>query len=201
VENAVHLKMIAALAFVPPGEIIQSWNNLLLILQVWMQPFQQNVKDDLDDLFTYFEVNYIGQVRAGVRRDPRVAPIQLWNVHQRTIDHYGRTDNEVEGFHLKVVHTVGVQHPNLWKFLKGLQGLQAETEKSIAELNAGVIVRKQRPEYIRSAERVRNVVLNWANRQNLETYLRGISYNINFIRIRERLTCSQCNPSLPEKQT
>lgn len=94
----------------------------------------------------------------------------MWNIYQRTIDHYGRTDNEVEGFHLKVSHTVGVQHPNLWKFLKGLQGLQAETEKSIVEIDCRITVRKQRPGYFCLADRVRNIVLSWPNRHNLEIY-------------------------------
>lgn len=70
VENAVHLKMIASVAFVPPGDVVQSWNDLSLfvVLQLWMQPFPQNVNDSLDDIFTYFEVNYmyIGQMRAEV---------------------------------------------------------------------------------------------------------------------------------------
>ena len=59
----------------------------------------------------YFETNYIGQNIAGVRRAPRVAPIEFWNVRFRTLEHYGRTDNEVEGFHMKVLHTTGAQFP------------------------------------------------------------------------------------------
>ena len=180
VENAIHLKMISALAFVPNVDVLQAWTDLLIILQAWMQPFPQNIKDSLDDLFTYFEVNYIGQMRAGIRRQPRVASIDLWNVRQRTLEYMGRTDNEVEGFHTKVSHTIGIQHPNLWKFLTGLQGLQVESEKAMEELNAGVIVRKQRPEYIRLSERIRNVTMSWQGLPNLETYLRGISYNFQY---------------------
>jgi len=66
------------------------------------------------------------QAMGGVRREPRVAAIDLWNCNARTIGHYGRTDNEVEGFHMKVAHTMGAQFPNLWKFFKGLQGLQVK---------------------------------------------------------------------------
>lgn len=40
-ENSVHLKMIAAVAFVPPEEVFQSWDDLLLILHDWMQPFMK----------------------------------------------------------------------------------------------------------------------------------------------------------------
>ena len=37
VENATKFKMISALAFVPPGDVINSWEQLLLILQPWIQ--------------------------------------------------------------------------------------------------------------------------------------------------------------------
>jgi hypothetical protein len=169
--------MISALAFVPPGEVVNCWEQLVQILQPWIQQQPADVQQRIDDLLTYFEVNYIGQNVAGVRRKPRVASIETWNARSRTLEHYGRTDNEVEGFHMKVAHTMGSQFPNLWKFLKGLQGLQVETEKLIHELNARVIGRKQRPEYIRLAERIENVTATWPYRQDLETYLRGISHN------------------------
>ncbi|XP_077294134.1 putative cytochrome P450 6a14 [Arctopsyche grandis] len=83
-----------------------------------------------------------------VRREPRVASIDIWNVRDRILHNYGKTDNEVEGFHMKVGYTIGAQFPNLWKFLKALQGLQAETEKLEQELNSGVMGREQRPKYI-----------------------------------------------------
>lgn len=177
VENATNLKMISALAFIPPEEVVNSWIELLQILQPWIQQQTLDVQQKIDDLLIYFETNYIGQNIAGVRREPRVAAIELWNVRMRTLEHYGRTDNEVEGFHTKVAHTTGAQFPNFWKFLKGLQGLQVETEKLIEEMNSGIVGRKQRPQYVRLAERIANVTATWHQRQNLETYLRGISHN------------------------
>ena len=180
VENATKFKMISALAFVPPGDVINSWEQLLLILQPWIQQQPQDIQDRIDDLLMYFEANYIGSNIAGVRRVPRVAAIEIWNVRMRTLEDYGRTDNEVEGFHMKVSHTLGAQFPNLWKFFKGLQGLQVETSKLIEELNAGVIGRKQRPAYIRLAERIANVTATWPNRPNLETFLSGISHNFYY---------------------
>ena len=47
--------MIAALALVPPADVIQSWNDLIIILQVWMLPFQKDIKNGLDDIFTYLQ--------------------------------------------------------------------------------------------------------------------------------------------------
>ena len=180
VENATKLKMISALAFVPPADVINSWDDLLMILQPWIQQQPQDMQQRIDDLLMYFEVNYIGQNIAGVRRAPRVAAIEMWNVRERTLENYGRTDNEVEGFHMKVAHTTGSQFPNLWKFFKGLQGLQVETEKLIQELNAGVVGRTQRPEYVRLSMRIANVTATWPNRQNLETFLTGISHNFYY---------------------
>lgn len=177
VQNATKLKMVSALAFVPPGEVVDSWSELLQILRPWIGQQRREIQLKIDDFLQYFEVNYIGQYLAGVRREARVAPIEIWNVRMRTLEYYGRTDNEVEGFHQKVAHTAGAQFPNLWKFLKALQGLQVETEKTIAEMNAGVIGRKQRPEYVRLAERIKNMTEAWPLRQNLEMYLHGISHN------------------------
>ena len=60
------------------------------------------MQQKIDDLLTYVECNYmyIGQCIAVLRREPRVAPVELWNVRMRTLEHYGRTENEFEGFHM-----------------------------------------------------------------------------------------------------
>src|SRR6218665_3148345 len=92
--------MISALAFVPPDEVVNSWDELLQILQPWINLQTTEVQQKVDDLFTYVECYYIGQRIAVVRREPRVAPVELWNVRMRTLEHYGRTENEVEGFHM-----------------------------------------------------------------------------------------------------
>ena len=79
VGNATNLKMISALAFVPPGDVINSWEQLLLvILQPWIQQQTQDIQNRIDDLLMYFEANHIGSNIAGVRRVPRVAAIDIW---------------------------------------------------------------------------------------------------------------------------
>ncbi|KAI8781530.1 hypothetical protein BgiBS90_016926, partial [Biomphalaria glabrata] len=52
--------MIAAMAFFPIEEVINSWEELLIILQLWILLQQQNMQQKLDNLLTYFEINYIG---------------------------------------------------------------------------------------------------------------------------------------------
>lgn len=78
-----------------------------------------------------FWKNYTGRVEAGSRIAPKVADIKIWNVRDRNLEHYGRTDNESEGFNNKLSRSIEVHSLNLCKFLKVLQGIQAETERSI----------------------------------------------------------------------
>ncbi|XP_077294150.1 uncharacterized protein LOC143916777 [Arctopsyche grandis] len=177
-ENAMQFKMVSALALVPPENVIDSWVELRdQIMRPWKMRQREEIRQKIDKFLDYFEDNYIGAVDGGVRSPPHVAAIDLWNVRARILEHYGRTDNEVEGFHMKVAKTVEMHFPNLWQFFRALQGLQAETKKLVSELNSGIIGRKQLLKYIQLAERIHNVTAEWPNRQNLETYLRGISNN------------------------
>lgn len=171
------LNLMSGLAFVPTENVIDSWEELVTNMQPWILQQTGEIQHKIDDFITYFETNYIGKKIANIRREPRVVPIYMWNVRMRTLEHYGRTDNEVEGFHMKVRFSVGAQFPNLWKFLKSLQGIQAETEKILAELNSGVMGKKQRPQYIITAQRVYNITSSWDSRQNLISYLEGLINN------------------------
>ena len=83
--------IISALAFVPPDEVVNSWDELLQILQPWINLQTPDVQQKLDDLLTYVECNYIGQSIAGVRREPRVAPVELWNERMRSCEHWNVT--------------------------------------------------------------------------------------------------------------
>lgn len=179
VENTNCLKMIIALAFVPPESVIYSWEELLQIFQPWIEQQTQDIQQKIHMLLAYFETNYIGEKILGIiRHEPCMVPIELWNVRSHTLENYGRLDNEIGLFHMKGISKVGAQCNHLWKFLKGLLGLQAETEKIIKELNMGG--RKHRPEYIRLAERIVNTTANWSQKKSLESYLKEISYCFSY---------------------
>ena len=49
-------------------------------------------------ILQYFERNYVGNLRAGVRMAPSF-PHELWNVHDRVMIGLPRTANAVEGWH------------------------------------------------------------------------------------------------------
>ena len=57
-----NIRMIAALAFVPLGDIITAFEEL-----------SQHCEGNEDHILDYFEVNYIGELRRGRRRNPLFA--------------------------------------------------------------------------------------------------------------------------------
>ena len=69
-----NVRMIAALAFVPMADILQSFDDLS----------RQCVGNE-QVILDYFETNYIGEFRRGRRRDPRF-PHNLWNIHRRVVE-------------------------------------------------------------------------------------------------------------------
>ena len=82
--------MTAALAFVSPNHVIQSFNDLAhLIRNVFGQ--------DADDILDYFEDSYIGRFRHNAPRRELLFPIEIWNTFNRTDEELPRTNNAVEG--------------------------------------------------------------------------------------------------------
>ena len=67
-----NIRMIAALAFVPTADIIQSFDALA-----------QHCVGNEQPILDYFENNYIGEFRRGRRRPPRF-PHAMWNIHTST---------------------------------------------------------------------------------------------------------------------
>ena len=95
--------MLAALAFVPPNNVIPYYEELC-------DNIRNTFNEDCDDVIEYFEDNYIGRFR---RNDPRRAPtfsIDLWNMFHRTFDELPRTNNSVEGWHRSFQATVDACH-------------------------------------------------------------------------------------------
>lgn len=172
-ENSIKFKMVAALAFVPLENVTESWEELLLIMQPWVVAQTEEIRHKIYDFLSFFELDYIGKNVEGMRCKPRVADVNMWNVRNVTLDGFRRTDDEVETFHKKISNIIQNHHVSLWKILKFLQNLQAETEKMMAESITGVI-KPKRTENMRMAEKILNLVENWSSRSDFETYLRSL---------------------------
>ncbi|CAF1014396.1 unnamed protein product [Didymodactylos carnosus] len=125
---AYDVNKIAALAFLQPSEVSQDFDEFYLSLPPILQP-----------LMDYFEDTYIGGRRPNGRATPRF-PIELWNMHQRTINHSMRTNNSVEAWHRRPINSViQCQHPStsLGIFIESIQKEENYIHCQIVKINAG----------------------------------------------------------------
>ena len=88
-EFALQLRMISALAFVPPHDVQNSLNQLAALIH-------NQYGNVADGVLDYFEDNYVGRFRVNAPRGIPTFPIDFWNMFHRTDDELPRTNNAVE---------------------------------------------------------------------------------------------------------
>ena len=84
---ALLVRCLAALAFVPPNQVLETSEAL-----------EHQMPDEMLLLLDYFERTYIGRMIGNQRRAP-MFNIEFWNVHNRVINDDPRTNNKLEGHH------------------------------------------------------------------------------------------------------
>ena len=102
-EFALYIRMLPALAFLPAGDVIEGFEELVDTIRVLYN-------DVADDLLQYFEDTYIGRYRRNAPRRPPLFAINPWNM-------FNRTDNSVEGWHRSFQGHVSACHPVFLKLL------------------------------------------------------------------------------------
>lgn len=171
-EFALKSRMVCALAFLPPDDVVEGFEQLCRVIR--------GVYDDqLDDLLDYFEDTYIGRYRRDAPRRPAMFPIDLWNMFHRTYDELPRTNNNVEGWHRGFQAQVSSCHPVFWKFLQILQNEEGLKRVEILQNLVGHQAEPQRRRYRDCNARILAVVDDYANRERMQ-YLRSIAHNIGF---------------------
>ena len=109
-EFALPIRMLTALAFVSPNDVIDSFDALA--------DYSRNCYwQDLDDMLDYFEDNYIGRSRHNTPIRRPTFNIETWNMFHRTDNELPRTNNAVEGWHRSFQSHVTTCHPSFWKFI------------------------------------------------------------------------------------
>ena len=159
------VRMIAALAFVPPNDVDRYFNII-----------SQNIDQALEVILDYFETNYIGHMQRQRFRRPRF-PYAWWGVHDRVLDNLPRTNNGVEGWHNRFNQHVGQHHANIWRLFGVMKSDEDISSVELVHLRQGRPLKNPNPVYARVNRRITTVVASYANRQPLE-YLRGIAHNI-----------------------
>ena len=89
-----------------------------------------------EPLLDYFEDNYIGRRKPNGRAKPRY-PVELWNVHDRTLGDSMRTNNQVESWHRRLSSVIECEHPSLWVFIQKIQKEENYIHCQIVKINAG----------------------------------------------------------------
>ena len=165
---AREVRQLAALAFVPLGDVPEFFDHL-----------DATLSEDMDPILEYFEKNYIGILRQNGHRRTPLFPPATWNVHERTIQNDDRTNNCQEGWHRKFSSTIACHHPTIWKLLDGLLAEQAIMERCREREVAGHEAPKKRRKYEDRDKRLRAILRSFENRTKDE-FLRGVAANLAF---------------------
>ena len=169
-ELSLHLRMVLALAFVPPVDVVESFERLHDLLR-------EAYGDNLDEVLEYFENTYIGRFRRNAPRANPIFSIAMWNMFHRTHQEMPRTNNNIEGWHRRFQGLCMGHHLTFWKFLSTLKKEESVNRAEMAQIEAGHAPPAQRRRYMDVNERILNLVDNYGNRE-LFPFLRGIAHNI-----------------------
>ena len=155
--------MISALAFAPPNNVQNSFDQLLALIR-------NQYGNGADGVLDYFEDNYVERFRVNAPRGIPTFPIDFWNMFHRTDDELPRTNNAVEVWHSGFQAQVSTCHPVFLKFLVRVGILQNE---------GGHQPHPQRRRYVDCDQRIFRIVDYFPNRQGID-YLRNIAHNLAY---------------------
>ena len=157
------LRMIVALAFVPPDEA-----------EVCFEQYCDYAWND--QIIDYFEDTYIGRFRWNA---PRRAPLfaqALCDMFHKTINEIAKTNNSIEGWQRSFQATVGASHPSFWKFIEKLIQEQRLHRVSLLQVFGGQPAPPAWRQYFDANQRLIRIVDNFPNLDAMQ-YLRSIAYN------------------------
>ena len=163
------VKMLAAIAFVQAPNVSDAFESL-------SERAEDLELERFEDLLLYFEDTYIGRRRRAGRRRPLFAP-NVWSVRERTNQGLPRTNNQLEGWHNGIQGVFDGKNSTIWKCCKALKKEQALQHFSLVQKRAGAEIRIQSKKYAAINTRLRRLIQNEANVQNID-FLRSVAYNL-----------------------
>jgi hypothetical protein len=171
-EFSLKVRVVAALAFLLPAEVIAV--------------FEELQEDDyweaaLDDYVAYFQATYLGRPYGRGRRRAPLFAVQSWNVYRRTLDGEARTTNQCEGWHRSFASLVETQAPGFWQVLQGLEKSRQLATSDIRDYDLGAdIPDKKNKRYVVSGRRLFNIVTRKAEYLTNTAYLEAVAHNLSF---------------------
>ena len=180
-EFALHLRIISALAFLPPNDVQNSFDQLAALIR-------NQYGNDADKVLDYFEDNYVARFCVNA---PRVIPtfsIDFWNMFHHTNDEIQRTNNAVKVWHRGLRAHVSTCHPVFWKFLEVLQKEETVVRVGILQKEGGHQPPPQRRRYVDCNQRILRIVDDFPNHQRID-YLTSIAHNLAYQLLCELSLC------------
>ena len=163
-EFALKVRMLPALAFVPPDEVEEVFGRLVV---AEMPPAAA-------PLVRFFRRHYIDG-RGGPGRPAAFFPPSLWSARERTLTDGPRTTNGLEAWHRRI-NTLLAAHSGVWAFVAALQQEEASSHHRVAQAEMGVEVNPMKAQDKQRHARIKTIVADWGNRNEF-AFLRGIARN------------------------
>ena len=167
--NALTVKSLQALAFVPVSDVVESFNEIVSSLD-------DETDELLSDFLGYFEATWIGVIQRGRRRRPAFA-LSMWNTTERTINGIPRTTNSLEGWHRAFEQRMTITHPTLCRLVSKLRKEQSDWELTIEQVKSGVELRKPKKKYQSLNSRLKCITEKYNEYQRID-FLRAIASNL-----------------------
>ena len=168
-ELALTIRILTALAFVPPNGVIGSFDTLA--------DYSRNgYRQDLDNMFDFFENNYSGRFRHNAPRRRPTFNIETWNMFHRTDNELPRINNAVEGWHRRFQSHVTTYYPSFRKFNDIMKQEEGLVRAGVLQIQGGHPPPPQRRRYADNHARILRIVYDYANRGRIN-YLRSIAHN------------------------
>jgi hypothetical protein len=111
------IRLLPALAFVPPEHVIDAFERV-----------QENLPAEAEPIGDYFEDTYIVRLRRANQRGKPPFDIELWSVFSRVDADLARMNNAVERFNRRLKASIFCVYPNIWRFLGVLKREQSVSE-------------------------------------------------------------------------
>ena len=126
---ATKIKMFRALAFLPPDDVIDTYEDLCEDESVPIE------------FISYFVLIYIRPKRG--RRDQPLYPFNFWNVHNRVIQDLPRTNNAFEGFHSHCAHQLQASTQTFGSLLKLFEKKNSSHKPKLFKLREEIIYKRR----------------------------------------------------------
>ncbi|CAF3744495.1 unnamed protein product [Rotaria sordida] len=151
-------RKLMALALMPISLVLQAYDDLHgSVLESSSTTF-----DSLKPLFSYFENQWIKNV-----------DIQRWNVYGLHM----RTNNNAEGYHNRLNLRISKYHPNIWAFIRCIQGEENRFNHLLIQMKGGLTARPKTKKTLAIQHRIDTLYIRYDNGYiNANELLNGLSY-------------------------